>query len=131
MRGQDGFTLIEMLVVLAIMAVAAAALRPMLLRPPAKVELRQVAAKVVAELRDARAKAMTTGRATAWRPAEPPAGIVLRVTTVRDEAAQGGGIRFFPDGSATGGQVLLSRDNNALAVRIHWLTGRLELRDAE
>ena len=36
-----------------------------------------------------------------------------------------GGIRFFPDGSSTGGSVLLSVDERKWYVTVGWLTGEI------
>ena len=38
-------------------------------------------------------------------------------------------IRFFPDGSATGGRVRLARDNRQYVVVVDWLTGSVSLEE--
>lgn len=38
-----------------------------------------------------------------------------------------GAIRFFPNGSATGGGVRLSQDGRSYQVSVHWLTGQVSL----
>jgi general secretion pathway protein H len=42
-----------------------------------------------------------------------------------------GRIRFFPDGSATGGRVTLIGQNQTLVVDINWLTGEIKLGDKD
>ncbi|NBC88790.1 MAG: hypothetical protein GVX90_04750 [Alphaproteobacteria bacterium] len=37
--------------------------------------------------------------------------------------------RFFPDGSATGGRITLSRDERQYRIDIDWLTGRVKILD--
>ncbi|NEV61289.1 type II secretion system protein GspH [Thiorhodococcus minor] len=40
---------------------------------------------------------------------------------------QHGAVRFFPDGSSTGGRILLSYQGHGYQVGVTWLTGRIEL----
>jgi general secretion pathway protein H len=44
---------------------------------------------------------------------------------LQDEAA--GSIRFFPDGSSTGGRVMIAAGNEKLSVDVNWLTGRVSI----
>jgi hypothetical protein len=41
-----------------------------------------------------------------------------------------GQIRFFPDGSSTGGRIGLSRNDRRAAVAVDWLTGLVSVDDA-
>ena len=59
-----------------------------------------------------------------------PAGIDLELLTVATELGGGGargGIRFFPDGSSTGGRVTLSHGSRQYFVDVDWLTGRVSV----
>ena len=38
-----------------------------------------------------------------------------------------GGVRFYPDGSSTGGRVLISRGGHGYQVGVTWLTGRIAI----
>ncbi len=38
-----------------------------------------------------------------------------------------GGIRFYPDGSSTGGRVTLSLEGLQMRVDVEWLTGRVRI----
>lgn len=38
-----------------------------------------------------------------------------------------GGIRFYPDGSSTGGQIILSRKEHSYTVDVNWLTGKVTI----
>lgn len=67
--GQRGFTLIEVMVVLAIVAVGAG-LVSLAIRDPAETRLEQDAARLVALLEAARTEARTSGLAAAWVPAD-------------------------------------------------------------
>ncbi len=141
---QAGFTLLELLVVLAIIGLAAAVALPALNRSPGRAELARGAQEVAAALRAARALAITenrpasftadtlSGRFAADGQADRyvPDGIGLSVTTVQGQAAGDvADIRFFPDGSSTGGGVVLSRGALAYEVRVSWLTGAATVRE--
>ena len=40
-----------------------------------------------------------------------------------------GGIRFFPDGSSTGGYIALADDKTEYRVKVDWLTGHISIAD--
>ena len=50
----------------------------------------------------------------------------------RSEVEEGnrGRIRFFPDGSSTGGRVTLTSDERLYHVDVDWLTGQVRVRGA-
>ncbi len=41
------------------------------------------------------------------------------------------GIRFYPDGSATGGRVSVSTPRTRMSVDVNWLTGKVRILDDE
>ena len=43
----------------------------------------------------------------------------------------GGAIRFFPDGSSTGGEIMLAGAAGTFFVRVDWLTGRIRIDEGE
>lgn len=47
------------------------------------------------------------------------------------EDGQGGNIRFFPDGSSTGGRIILEANELKRLVDINWLTGQIVTREDE
>lgn len=139
--GEAGFTLIELLVVLAIMALAVS-LAPALLSPGrAKVALAAGARTLAAELRAARGRAVAQDSETALTldvdartiagngaAVALPLGVALEFTGPLGLIDGGkGSIRFFPDGSSTGGTVTLSAAGEKRMVAVHWLTGRISL----
>jgi general secretion pathway protein H len=71
-----------------------------------------------------RAFASSTGE---FVPLDPALDISL--LTAKPELVGGstGGIRFFPDGSSTGGQIELSLLGNRTAVNVRWSTGAVTL----
>ena len=60
-----------------------------------------------------------------------PKTIGLTVVTAQSEIISKGlgSIRFFADGSSTGGRVTLERGKAAWQIDINWLTGQIELED--
>ena len=52
--------------------------------------------------------------------------------TARSEqlSEKGGAIRFFPDGSSTGGRITLSIDSMRYLVNVDWLTGRVKVMES-
>ena len=59
-------------------------------------------------------------------------GIRLSLLTVAQERIERGigSIRFFPDGSSTGGRVSLVQGDRRSDVRVDWLSGRISVDEA-
>lgn len=110
-------TLLEALVVVAITAMLGAIAWPEMRAMRGTVEFGAAAADVAATLSAARADAVRTGTEVVFDPA-PIAGARLAVT-------EGATIRFFADGSATGGTVVLAAAGRRAAWRIDAATGRI------
>ena len=143
---ERGFTLFEMVVVLAILALALALVPPMLGGSRARAELRASARAVAAGLRETRTLAMAHGRAevfaldlaaSSYRGAGDksahalPPDVRAALLTVAGERMTdtAAGIRFFPDGSSTGGRVTLLRDGRKIEIAVDWLTGRVAFQE--
>ncbi|NKN32657.1 GspH/FimT family pseudopilin [Marichromatium bheemlicum] len=138
-----GFTLVELLVVLAILGLVLAALPGAFTAALPGVEAKAAARRTVAALRLTRERAIREARAEALlvRPAahrlEPPGAapvqlprrLALRLETARGElvGARAGAIRFFPDGSSSGGRIVLSAEGRGYQVGVHWLTGQVRM----
>jgi general secretion pathway protein H len=144
MRAKEaGFTLVEMLVVLALVAVTAAVSLPYSLTGGEARKLDAFAQTVVAKLNAAQIKALSSNEDTVLRfdvarglivEAGPdpqtalPRGITLQVTTSKDEVIlDRAAIRFFPNGGSTGGTIILSKDDQNRIIAINWLTGAIKL----
>ena len=127
--GADGFTLIEMIVVLVVLGlVGSIVLSRGPLRSPI-LDLRAGARVMVSAMREARARAIDTDhdvvftvdadhrdygvRGGARRPL--PAGLELASKPVP--------VVFHPDGSASGGTLALAENGRQLVIRVDWLTG--------
>jgi len=142
-----GFTLLEVLLALALMALAAGLVVPALVKPAAT-QLRTTGSQVVSLLRRSREHAIDSQgpsvvridvRASRLESAslqsevQIPRDVRLELFTARSEleSESAGRIRFFPDGSSTGGRVTLSIDQRRYLVDVDWLTGRISVLDPD
>ena len=139
--GAAGFTLFELLIVLLIMGLITALAVPYFGRLAPRLEAKASAREVVSMLREARGLAIRDNREVvvvvdlAERSMALDAGkrldfaprLDLRLLTGTAELIDGGSgrIRFYPDGTSTGGRVTVSDDGRDYNVRIDWLTGRV------
>jgi general secretion pathway protein H len=133
---------LELLVVLALLALAGAVALPQLARPSDGVRLQAAARELLGALRLTRASAIARNTALALvvdvdeRAFESPVvprrslspDIALRLTVAEPERASParGGIRFFADGSSTGGDLLLRLRDQEARICVSWLTGKPE-----
>lgn len=142
----QGFTLIELIVVLVIVVLGFAAIGISMSSGHDTAEIKTAAHDIVSALRFARGEALMNHEATTVdfdldnnsytvshreRVYEIPKAVSLTVITAQSElTGQGqGSIRFFPDGSSTGGRVTLERETAKWQIDINWLTGAAELND--
>jgi general secretion pathway protein H len=141
-----GFTLIELLVVLVILAGLLYIAVPRLSANSGAVALHAAAADLAAELRLVRSAAIAADGAKILivdtkrnrfaaeygaRIHLVPPDVHMTVLTAESELLPDGrpSIRFFPDGSSTGGGVELAGPSGTVVVAVDWLTGRVSLRD--
>ena len=111
----NGFTLIEMLVVLAILGLITGIAFPAMERTVAQQRFRMAAGAVEMALHDARAKAIAKSIETPFVLPSVPEGI--KVTATRD------GIRFYRDGSANGGSIAISMGPHKSRFTVDPVTG--------
>ncbi|SFH07547.1 GspH/FimT family pseudopilin [Methylobacterium gossipiicola] len=134
--GEDGFSLVEMLVVLAILGLAAASAGPALdtLVPARRLE--RTAETLRTEIDLLRAEAIRTGRPmrlaldgpgrlVSSRPGAPaiPLPVALRLDVPAGARVEPGAIRFRPDGSTSGARVFLTLGRAARVLTVSPLTG--------
>jgi general secretion pathway protein H len=136
---QAGFTLLEMLVVVMILALTASVALPLLGRPSDGLRLQTATSELLGALRATRAAAILRNSETVLTldvdhrtfasPVIPlrafAADITAKLTFASAERSAGsdGGFRFFPDGSSTGGDVTLSLRGHEAKICVDWLTG--------
>ena len=142
--GEGGFSLVEMLVVLAILGLAAASAGPALDAVLPARRLERAAETLRAEIDLLRGEALRTGRTTrlaldgpanrfvSSRPGVPaiPVAAALRVDVPRARHAIPGEIRFLPDGSASGGRIVLTRASASHVLVVSALTGLVHRGDS-
>ena len=140
-RHETGFTLIELLVVLTIIALMMAVV-PAIFAGLPSIRLRTAADDMVATLRDLHQQAIRRGETTelifdsparAYRVSTDP--VPRRLPEIVAElgfkpaalvpSSGNARIRFFADGSATGGTVLFKNGERRAAIKVDWLTGRI------
>jgi general secretion pathway protein H len=135
----SGFTLVELLVVLVIASLALALVGTSISRNISGAEMRTAARKVAAGLRYTRTQAILTKSEQVFLVdiearkyqvpnrdfVQLPEQMELELNTARSELTSEnvGGIRFYPDGGSTGGNLRLSANKRIYRVDVAWLTG--------
>jgi general secretion pathway protein H len=63
------------------------------------------------------------------KPVQLPAKLEIQLYTVQQEltSEKVAAIRFYPDGSSTGGRVTLGKDERRFEIDVDWLTGRVNI----
>lgn len=140
-EAQAGFTLLELLVVLVILALSATAVMSIGRSSLESARVRSFLVEAEAMFRDARTAAIETRAQTAVtidtkgrrlsmsdgsRMLEMPKGVSLdaKVAVPKDGGLPA--VRFFPSGASTGGQLTFNFRGRSYGLRINWLTGRAD-----
>jgi general secretion pathway protein H len=139
-----GFTLIELLAVLFIGAMVYALLAGVPMRGTSGAELKGAARTLASGLRQAQSTALATRRdatltldldarefevSGAQGARSLPRDLELKLFTAQTEVAseKKGAIRFYPDGSSTGGRITVAAGERKYLVNVDWLTGRVSI----
>jgi general secretion pathway protein H len=141
---ERGFTLLEMVCVLAIIALLAAVLLPFIPRETSRTRLQAYALQTatllkadrvaaisrqasVATFVDAGARAIHSGATSGSVriPDDVRFDAVLPQTCRRQAALST--ISFFANGTSCGGAIVLTRLDAGFEIRVNWLTGRIEI----
>jgi general secretion pathway protein H len=143
-RRADGFTLLELIATLLLLGLVYALAGPALEPGPTSIEVKAAARQLAAGLRKARGTAIAGHRDAVLtlgvesrefsvsgdpRTYKLPDRIDLAVFTAQAEtmSEKTGGIRFFADGSSTGGRIAVSGGTTRLEVDVDWVTGRVKI----
>ncbi|MCB1724742.1 MAG: prepilin-type N-terminal cleavage/methylation domain-containing protein [Gammaproteobacteria bacterium] len=147
LQAGHGFTLVEILVVLVLVGLLSAMLVPMLL-PSSGRTLERSAAEVNLALRETRRQARAqrqslnftvdtgdkgyrTGGSAPWQAL--PDDMTIELTTAESllSSTTRGAIAFHPDGSSSGGRIVLGLAGQARQIDIEWLTGRIRVTEVK
>lgn len=138
----QGFTLIEVIISLVIIALLSAVMAPNLISTP-NTRLRAAGAELVAGMRDTRLQALRTRSPQALLiTVDPPSyqvpgaaarqldedlqlQLTLAESDILDEGQ--GALSFFPDGSSKGGRISLGNGGLIQHIDVEWLTGRVRV----
>ena len=142
--GEQGFALIEILCVLAIIGMLAAIILPAIPRSTTRAKLESYAVATAALLKSDRSAALrrqiqvaTQVDAASRSIRSGATGRVIRLpndvaldailaSRCADRTA-GRSIDFFPSGMSCGGVIALSRPGMGVEVRVNWLTGGVDI----
>jgi general secretion pathway protein H len=141
--GQGGFSLLELLAVIVLLAIALTAVSLSVSKSISSAKIRAVSRDLVAALRYTRGQAIVKGEqktldvdleamnytATGKTPQKFPEGIKVHILTAAQEqtSERKFGIRFFPDGSSTGGNIGIISGEREWRVNVGWLTGEVAM----
>lgn len=143
---QRGFSLLEIMLVLVIIALSYALVPKMLFSGVSGPELRSNARAVATGLRRTRDAAITTKRETVMSinleardftlPNDPKVHKLNEQLDIKLFTAEAdlisekiGTIRFFPDGTSNGGRVTVAAGERGFEIDVDWLTGHVTIKD--
>ncbi|RUL64465.1 type II secretion system protein GspH [Dyella dinghuensis] len=134
-----------MLAVILLIGIAAAAVAVSVTHGLASARINAAAGELAASLRATRTQAIVHGQqrifqidtsnatysGTDKRDVRLPKGLDLSVTSAASDQSSGdvARIRFFPDGSSTGGRITLRSGRREWHVNVSWLTGAISIYD--
>ena len=142
--GQRGFTLLEMVCVLAIIAMLSAVLLPLIPHQTSRARLQAYALQAaallksdraasirrqveVATLIDASTRSMRSGADAAVLRFPDDVDVQALLPRSCNQRPTLSTISFFPDGMSCGGAITLARADLRLEIRVNWLTGRTDI----
>ena len=140
----QGFTLLEMMLVMFVVILGFAVIGLNISSGTSAASHESAARDLVSALRFAKGEALISHQQTTVsldlndntytvsdrdKVFSIPEDIALTVVTAQEELTGEGlaSIRFFPDGSSTGGRIKLERNGALWQIDINWLTGQIEL----
>ncbi len=142
-ENQSGFTLVEMLVVLSLLALATAVSLPY---ARASIEARRfetTTQDITLLLRNAQMAALASSRdvevsynvktrqfvsTTVSRPIVVPVDITMNILTIEGRVKpQNAGFVFFAVGGNSGGRIDLKRGEETKSIKLNWLTGAITI----
>jgi general secretion pathway protein H len=145
MLKRRGFTFVEMLAVLTLIALVAGVAAGLIGSNLGGAKTRAAVRDLTAALRQTRGLAIVNGEERGLEvdvdartyqvpgkaPVQLPEELSMKLLTAATEQTgdSKGVIRFFPDGSSSGGRITLRRDDHEWRVEIAWLTGEVRIEE--
>lgn len=143
-KAHKGFTLIETLVVLGILILLLTIVPPYFPNAIDNSKLKAASRTLFNELKTIRHNAISEQKEKRLiidienkqyiinkkqKKLDIPKDTELKVVTAKTELEEDnkGAIRFYPDGSSTGGQITLSRKEHVYTIDVNWLTGKVSV----
>ncbi len=143
-HSSKAYSLIEILVVLAILTLIVTIVPPFIPNVIASSSVKSAARELASHLKQAQINAISKQEETTLslnveqhtyvlgktkENLKLPDEAKLSLVTAKSEqlSEDEGRIRFFPDGSSTGGQIKLSYINKDYLIDVHWLTGKVRI----
>lgn len=139
----DGFTLLELLVVMVLMIAIAGLVVPQFSKSVSRFQLQKSTRQTAAVLNETRNKAISEARETIFlldaekriytstasdRPYAWPDGIEIGIESANAVASNSiDEIVFYPDGSTTGGRLTVSTAEHSYQIVVDWLTGHVNV----
>ncbi len=140
-RGSAGFSLVEVMVVMVMLALVASVVAMNVSRSLKNAQVRAVSRDLVAAMKYTRGQAIAKGKpkqitfdlrqksyqTPGKRPVKIPENMELGLYTADSEIVDDdhAGIRFFSDGSSTGGRITLRYKDREWRINVNWLTGEI------
>jgi general secretion pathway protein H len=142
-RQEEGFTLIEMVCVVAVLAIVAAIAMPWMPRGTSRAALESYAVQtatllktdrnaalrrhtVIATEVNARSRSVRSG--ASGRIVQVPSDVAVEaLLTARCNGSAAPQIQFFPSGMSCGGVIAMSRAGIGYQIRVNWLTGGIDV----
>ncbi|MET0026507.1 MAG: GspH/FimT family pseudopilin [Candidatus Thiodiazotropha sp.] len=140
---QAGFTLIEIMLVLVIIGMIYSLAPPLFHKAFPSLKLKAVTRDLVQEIRFVQQSAITTGQPTTmhidlsedrYQSEQINAGALRQLPEGFHFSRQPGmasqqtlALRFYPDGSASGGMIRIEAGARSYTIRVDWLTSQVEI----
>jgi general secretion pathway protein H len=141
-----GFTLIELMLVMVLMAMMFTLTPPLMHKAFPALKLKAAARDLVQEIRYVQQSAILTGSESKisfqlhsdhyqsdlvnqGEVRQLPEGITFDAENI-DHTRQNLVLHFYPDGSSSGGYVRLSNETRGFVISVDWLTSRVQILDS-
>ena len=142
-NSQSGLTLVELVVVLAVLGIVTALVTPAVTSLMPGYQLRATADDIVSQIRYARSLSFESNRPAGFfvdtgegltfaegaTPRFWPKDIAVTFTSAKflQRGDTVGEIRFYPDGTSTGGLLDLSGNGRTVRIRVDWFDGEISV----